>query len=666
MGALWNVVIVGGGAIALLMCIPVFLQMRKHPGGLHILFFAEMWERFSYYGMRALLVYYLTQHFLFDDSFANSQYGAYTSLVFLMPLIGGYLADRYLGTRKAIAFGALLLVAGHLTMAVEGEPAKQALVIDGATYVFDAEGRGGSRISYLPVGDTVCQLNPEQDDAPACSLRVDEDGALVFEGLPANAPIAAQIPRGEYAFEVQGRDRTALNIFYLALALIIMGVGFLKANISSIVGQLYPQGDPRRDPGFTLYYFGINFGSFWATALCGALGETYGWKYGFGLAGIGMALGFLVFVTRRLLFFIPGKPQLPDNIGLPPEPEKLRAGLIGPINREWLIYICGILGVGGVWMLVQSPPTVILDGLNAFAVANLQWLGLGAQSHIHIAIALLFGMVVVLGYVLFFMFKECSPIEKQRLSLALILVAAATVFWTFFEQAGSSLSLFASRNTQLPDDGFWTITASQTQSFNAGFILIFAPMFSAIWVFLGRRNMDPNPTLKFGLGLMQLGIGFLVLVWGAQFADENFKVPMVFLALLYLFHTTGELCLSPVGLSMITKLSPMKVVSTMMGVWFLSSALAQFVGGIIAGLAGTETVAGAALDPAGALETSTGVFWNLGLIAIAIGVGLAIASFVLKRLEHFGKDRLGDPLKTSHTQPDPPMPHPARPVEGDV
>lgn len=665
MAALFNIVVIAGVFITLVTCVPVFMQMRSHPRGLHILFFAEMWERFSYYGMRALLIFYLTQHFLFSDEFAGSQYGAYTSLVYLLPLIGGFLADKYLGTRKAIAFGALLLVAGHFLMAFEGEPARQVLVVDEQRIEFDVEGRGDSRRIYLPVAGERCELNP-RNAVEGCSIATNQAGALTFSNMPAGSDLPDTIAQADYQLEVTDRNQMILWIFYLALSLIIMGVGFLKANISSIVGQLYEQGDPRRDPGFTLYYYGINLGAFWASVLCGLLGETYGWGYGFGLAGFGMLFGFLVFTRRRLLFFLPGPAQLPDDIGAPPEPESLRQSVFGPLNKEWLIYLGGVVGVGVVWLLVQSPPAVILEPLGAFADSTLSIIGVSAAPHVHIGILLLIGSFIVLGYIGMFMARECTPVEAQRMGLALILVMAATVFWTFFEQAGSSLNLFASRNTNLPSDGFMTITASQTQSFNAGFILIFAPIFSFVWAWLGRRNLDPNPTLKFGLGLVQLGIGFLVLVWGAQFADENFRVPMIFLALLYLFHTTGELCLSPVGLSMITKLSVARVVSTMMAVWFLSSAWAQYVGGIIAGLAGTETVAGAALDPEAALESSTSVFWSLGLIAIAIGVGLGLLSFVLKFMAHEGKDRMGEPARTAHTQPDPAMPHPARPTEGDV
>ncbi len=652
MAGLLTIVTVVGLLITVTMCIPVFWQMRNHPRGLHILFFTEMWERFSYYGMRALLIYYLTQHFLFDDEFAGGQYGAYTSLVYLLPLVGGYLADRYLGNRKAIAFGALLLVAGHATMAVHGEPADQVFVYGQERIVFEAEGRGDSRRVFLPVGEGRCELNPAED-AGECAIRPNPDGDFVFSNLPAGAALPSVIPASDYTLEVENRSQLILNVFFLALALIIMGVGFLKASISSIVGQLYEQGDPRRDPGFTLYYFGINLGAFWASILCGALGETYGWHYGFGLAGIGMALGWIVFRQRRLLFFIPGPPQLPDHVGAPPEPEKLGQRVAGPLSREWLIYLGGFLGVAVVWMLVQSPPIAIVEAL-------------GGGSHAHIGALLSAGTIGVGLYIFVFMLRECTAIEAQRLILAIILILASVVFWSFFEQAGSSLSLFAARNTDLPNDGFFTVTASQTQAFNAGWILIFAPILSALWAWLGRRNLDPNPALKFGLGLVQLGFGFFVLVWGAQFADENFRVPLVFLGLLYLFHTTGELFLSPVGLSMITKLSPLKVLSTMMAVWFLSSAWAQFVGGIIAGLAGVPTVAGDVLDPQQSLDVSTQVFSTLGYVAIGVGAALAAFSFLLKRMAHESLDRDGSPLPTAHVQPDPPMPHPSRPTEGDV
>lgn len=629
----FNIVVVVGLVITGLTAIPVFTQMRHHPRGLHILFFAEMWERFSYYGMRSILVFYLTQHFVFSTGFASSQYGAYTSLVYLLPLIGGILADRYLGTRKAIAFGALLLVAGHLLMAAEGNSASQTLKYQNAVYTFEVDGRGDLRRTFLPVGDARCELNAASDTDSTCTIKASEDGALVFTGLPANSPIPATIAKDQYELGVADRNPLFVGIFYMALALIIVGVGFLKSNISAIVGQLYPPGDPKRDPGFTLYYYGINLGAFWATALCGLLGTSVGWWAGFGLAGVGMLFGWLVFTRARLLFWTKGPAQLPDNIGQPPAPEDLKSkGLFG-LSKEYTIYLGGILAVGVVWLLVQSPPKQILDGLNDFTQSALGFMNLPRQDHVHIFYLLMLGSIVFLGYI-FYTMTKVSKVEAQRLGLALILVAAATVFWTLFEQAGSSLSIFADQNTQLPSDGFLTVTAAQTQSFNAGFILLFAPVFAALWAWLGARNLDPNPTLKFGLGIIQVGIGFFMLVLGAQFADGEFQVPIVFLILLYMFHTTGELFLSPVGLSAISKLSVYKVLSTMMAIWFLSSAWAQYIGGIIAGMTETESVAGTALSNEAALKASLDVFWILGWVGVGIGVVLSLASFVLKHMAH--------------------------------
>ncbi|HOY77295.1 MAG TPA: peptide MFS transporter [Hyphomonadaceae bacterium] len=629
----FNIIVVVGLLITGLTAIPVFAQMRNHPRGLHILFFAEMWERFSYYGMRSILIFYLTQHFLFSGAFAGSQYGAYTSLVYLLPLIGGILADRYLGTKKSVAFGALLLVAGHVLMAAEGEPAVQTMKVGASEYRFEVEGRAGDRRIFLPVADARCELNPKASAGATCSITPNAAGDLVFTGLPANSPLPATIAKADYTFDVADRNPLFVGIFYMALSLIIVGVGFLKSNISSMVGQLYPQGDPRRDPGYTLYYYGINLGSFWASALCGLLGQSVGWWAGFGLAGIGMLFGWIVFTRQRLFFWSSGPKQLPPEIGNPPEPEKLAAKVAFGLSREQIIYVCGILSVGVVWLLVQSPPASILESLNAFADKNLSMLGITSQPHIHIAIALLISSALILGYI-FWNMRGLTSHESQRIGLALVLVAAATVFWTLFEQAGSSLNLFAERNTQLPNDGFFTINAAQTQSFNSAFILIFAPVFAALWTWLGVRKMDPNPTLKFGLGIMQVGFGFFMLTWGATFADGAFQVPIIFLILLNLFHTTGELFVSPVGLSAVSKLSVFKLLSTMMATWFLANAWAGYASGIIAGMADTETIAGAALDNKAALDSSLKVFEMLGWWGLGIGAALCVASFFLKHLAH--------------------------------
>ena len=608
-----NLVVAIGIIVTIATAIPVFLEMRKHPKGLHILFFAEMWERFSYYGMRGLLIFYLTQHFLFDDAFSSAQYGAYTSLVYLLPLVGGYLADKYLGNRKAIAFGALLLVAGHFTMGIEGEQAREALIYDGAQYELIAEGRGAAREVQISI------------DGASYDFSANAEGDLVIDGLPADASLPGTLAAGSFSTEIVERDRFFVNIFYLALALIIMGVGFLKANISSIVGQLYEENDPRRDGGFTLYYYGINLGSFWAAILCGLLGETVGWWAGFGLAGVGMLVGWLVFVRGRALFFLPGS-NLIGHVGNPPEPEKLKQKVFGPLSREGLIYLLGVAGVLVVWFMVQAH-TVMFGGMDL------------------LGIMLIIGGLLFIGYMIYYMVTKCTAVEAQRLILAIFLIVTSVVFWALFEQAGSSMNLFASRNTDLSvaEAAMWTLgpisiemslTASQTQSFNAGFILIFAPVFAALWAFLAKLQKNPNTVLKFALALVQVGLGFMLLVWGVAFADDSYRVPLVFLAGAYLLHTTGELCLSPVGLSAITKLSPAAVVSFMMAGWFLSSSFAQYVGGIIAAFTATETVAGQVLDPAAALNSYASVFSAIGWFAIILGIIVGAISFLLKRLGH--------------------------------
>ena len=617
-----NIVIIAGLIITLLTGIPVLMQILKnHPKGLIILFFAEMWERFSYYGMRGILIFYLTQHFLFDDATAASTYGSYTSLVYLLPLVGGILADRYIGTRKAIAFGALLLVAGHSLMAYEGRPATETLTYAGAQYEVVSEGRGAAR----EVGIMV--------DGQRYGFTAAESGGLALTDLPAGSSLPPVMEPGTYEMSAT-RDNMGVNSFYLALSLIIMGVGFLKPNISTIVGQLYPQGDPRRDSGFTLYYYGINLGAFWAAVLCGFLGQTVGWWAGFGLAGVGMALGFVVFVL--------GKPLLQGN-GEPPNPELIKRPVFGPLNREWLIYILAILGVAIVWFMVQRNALVgtVLGISTLLSLAAILWVIVGVCK---------------------------TWAQRQRMMLALVLIFGAVVFFTLFEQAGTSLNLFADRNVDLTiaptamqflgitigtpaqldaagitPSGFWidaTITAAQVQSFNAGFILIFAPIFAALWAWLASKKMDPNPTMKFGLGLVQVGLGFLVVVWAASsgMVSPTFQMPLMILALLYMLHTTGELFLSPVGLSEITKLSMPSVVSFMMAVWFLASSIAQFVGGKIAGLMGTETVGGQVLDPAGALATSLAGFDTLGKWGVGIGVAFILISFLIKGWSHGAND----------------------------
>lgn len=580
-----NMVAVAGIFITIATAIPVFLQIRRHPRGLFILFFAEMWERFSFYGMRGLLIFYLTQHFMFDDTFANGQYGAYGALVYLVPLLGGFLADHYLGTRKAVAFGALLLVAGHATMAFEGAPAKQVLTYQNQEYAFAVEGRGNARQVRLLV------------DGGQYAIGAVNAGDLEIKELPAGASLPAVLPKGSFELTVKERDPFYVGIFYLALSLIVMGVGFLKPNISSLVGQLYPQADPRRDSGFTLFYYGINLGSFWAAIICGWLGQEVGWWAGFGLASIGMLAGYIVFVL--------GKPLL-DGKGEPPDPVKLARPIAG-VRLEWWIYAGALIPLGVVWLLMQRFELV--------------------------GYALLAGSIIVLLYLIYFMITQCTRAEAQRMILALTLITFSVAYFTLFNQAGSSLNQFAQRNTELSLFGF-AMTPAQTQSFNAGFILILAPIFAGLWAYLEPRHLDPNAPAKFGLAMLQIAAGFGVLVWGAEnFANAEYRVPMIFLVGMYLLHTTGELFLSPVGLAQMTKLSPKATVATIMATWFLGSAWAGLLAGFIARTTAAQTVAGQVLDPAAALQTYIGVFTNVAIWGAAIGVVILILSPLLGRLD---------------------------------
>jgi POT family proton-dependent oligopeptide transporter len=582
-----DIVIVAGLVVAAVTAVPVILQLRHHPRGLRILFFAEMWERFSYYGMRGLLIFYLTQHFLFTDTAAAGSYGAYTSLVYLVPVIGGLLADRFLGARKAVAFGALLLVAGHFTMALEGEPATQVLTTHGAAYNFQVTGRGDARDVKLLVGG--------QPYAYAAAA----DGGLDIKGLPATAPLASHMAKGDYQISVAQQNPLFKNILFLALALIVMGVGFLKANISAIVGQLYPQGDPRRDPGFTLYYYGINLGSFLASITCGWLGQTVGWWAGFGAAGVGMALGWLVFVL--------GKPML-EGKGEPPDPVALAQPRFGPISTEWLIYLGAFAGVAVIWAVVQSF-TVVSYVLSA-------------------------GAIVTLGYVFWYMATKANKVERDRVILAMVLIAASVVFWALYEQGGSSLGLFAERNVDLHLYGDQAMKPAQAQSFQSGWILILAPVMAAIWTFLGRRGRDPNPVAKFGLGLLLIGASYYVIILGGQFAGADFKSPLIFLAAAYLMQTTGEMCVSPVGLSQMTKLAPPLLISTLMATWFLGTSGAQFVAAKIAQLTASDTIGGQVLDAGKALATYSHVFGMIGLWGLGAGVVMLALSPWLKKLAH--------------------------------
>jgi len=521
------------------------IQMRHHPKGLYILFFAEMWERFSYYGMRALLILYLTKHFLFTDGQAYGIYGAYTTLVYVTPVIGGVLADRYLGQRKAVLFGAVLLVLGHLGMAIEGEPVSVA----------------------------------------------------------------------------SERSPDVLNIFYLSLAFIIAGVGFLKANISAIVGELYPKTDERRDQAFTLFYVGINLGAYLGASIAGVLGEKVGWAYGFGLAGLGMLAGLIVFIW--------GKPLL-NGAGESSNPELLAKKQFAGLSTEWVIYIASIIGVVLIWFVIRD---------SSVGLINYKIPLFGKMTAVTTVLYPV--LILTYGYIIWTAVSTLKPHARNRILAALILISVQVLFWALFEQAGSSLNLFTDRSVDKDFMGS-EIPTTWFQSLNAMYIIVLGPMFAALWIWLGKRGMDPSAPMKFGFGIIQLGLGFLVLVWGSQAAGAA-ATSWVFIALLYLLHTTGELCLSPVGLSAMTRLSTPKMVGLIMGAWFLASGFGNFVASEIAKLTSSDKLEAQikALEEAGKavpVELLRGpamdVYSTIGWAAIGVGVLMVVVSPLIKRMMH--------------------------------
>ncbi len=585
-----------------------------HPKGLYVCFTTELWERFSFYGMKYLLLLYLTKYHLFTDEMGFEVLGAYAGLVYALPLIGGMIADRFLGMRKSVLFGGILLSLGHILMAVEGYQA-----------IFYAAG-----------------------------TTLTEDLALASGEVLAAGTVLAE--------DITMRDTAALKVFYLALALIVMGVGYLKPNISTIVGKLYSKEDPRRDSGFTIFYMGINIGSFVATILCGWLGETYGWKYGFGAAGIGMIIGLFTFTYGQK--FLMGHAE-------PAEPEKLKKSFLGPINVEWSIYLLSLPVLGVLWYLVQEEPVVLLTQ-NIFLIIAIVGLILYSMIHkrqdqnnsvayIIAAIAVLFGILAVfsnlhppswmeafsaayaeevmylsilliIGFVIYGFVTHYTD-EFGRTVVLMILVLSTIVFWALFEQSAGSMTLYADRVV----DRTWgnvTFTAAQFGSLNAGFIMLLAIPFAALWTWLAKKNLEPSTPVKFGLGILQAGLGFGALVFGAQFPDQSGQVAMIWLVLAYLLHTTGELCLSPVGLSAVTKLSIPNVVGVSMGTWFLATALSETVAQRIGKMAAMASQGGEVTDSASALSTYTELFEFLMWFGVGMGVFMIVISPILRRWMH--------------------------------
>jgi proton-dependent oligopeptide transporter, POT family len=572
-----------------------------HPRQLARLFTTEMWERFGYYGMRALLALYLTKHFLFSDQTTAGLYGGFTALVYLTPLVGGLLADRYLGSKKSVKFGAILMSIGYFTLCFGGETAKPNAVINGQRYEVAVENYVDRPTSTGAEKRFV--INGEE----RLLIKGNDDGSVSL--LRPDGGVAQNLPKG--AFE-SNADR---SIFYVMLMLaglsaVTIGNGFFKPNISTIVGTLYDQSDRRRDAGFTIFYMGINLGSLLSQLMCPFLADAVGWWAGFGLAALGMLASW------SLIQFDGGRLA---GYGEPPEREGA--------NRDLAIYVGAIVAVPVAlflfWNLMSAPPAAEGSGIVGYLLA-LPLMG---------KILFLTFLISVPG-ILIWALKAGNKVEFQMMVAAMVLIVFNVVFWTLFEQAGSSLTLFADRNTELSVFGLFNISAGQTQFFNALFIVMLAPLFSIMWNVLARRGVEPSIPIKFAIALMGVGLGFLFLVWGVQFAGPDFKVALWWLAGLYFIHSAAELCISPVGLSMITKLSIARIVGLMMGVWFLSISVAQYVAGIVAQVASVETVGGQVTNLKVSLDTYAGVFWTIGLASVAIGVLLFVLSPIIKKWMH--------------------------------
>lgn len=530
---------------------------RGHPKGLMVLFSAEMWERFCFYTMRGLLTLYLVKALAMKDAEAFAIYGAYNALIYAAPVVGGRIADKILGYRRAVILGAVMMMIGEFVICL------------------------GTK-----------------------------------------------------------------HAMYLGMGIIIVGNGYFKANISSIVGKLYRDGDPRRDAGFTIFYMGINLGAVLATLVGAPVGERLaetelahtGYLVGFALAGVGMIAGLVIFML--------GRDKL-EGHGEPPNPTQLHEPFIAGMSRQTLTIVGSFAVVPALYFLIQH------------------------HDIVNILLQVALGVVVI--QLLQAAFRDRNDrVQRDRIFVLMVLMFFNVVFWACFEQAGSSLTLFADRNVNRDVFGLFTMPASQTQFFNPAFIVLFGSVFSVLWVKLDERKLNPNIPMKFGLGIIQLGLGYLVLYVGATMAGADARVPLIILALMYLLHTTGELFLSPIGLSMVTKLAPKDLTGSVMGAWFLTFAFAHALAAKIAGLTGAEQGEAAgiaqlvdagqlALRPTGSihemiygaqemlapgyleamaqaakasLDSYVDIYTQMGLITVGIGVLLVLGSGLLNKWMH--------------------------------
>jgi POT family proton-dependent oligopeptide transporter len=456
---------------------PAARTILGHPPGLFLLFAVEMWERFSYYGMRGLLVLYLIAATTGDATGfnpgrgwsradASTLYGWYTGLAYLFPILGGIIADKLIGTHRSMLVGGLLITIGHVVLAVSG-----------------------------------------------------------FGALAENA--------------------LGMSVFIAGLALIVLGTGHFKPSVSVMVGQLYPQGDERRDAAFTIFYMGINLGAFLCAFICGTLGEKVGWHWGFGSAAVGMVGGLVLYALLR--------PRYLAGIGLPPP------GRTG--GSAWLFLLASL-------------------ALSALFGAAYHVGSLGAVSAALTPTVMAVITVVVVGLAAWFVAVQ-RPEDRGPTASIFLFMAFNVFFWVAFEQAGSSINVFTEQNTDRRLFGT-EVPATWFQSVNAGLIFLLAPAFAGLWTWLGRRHLDPSQPLKIALGLLFLGLGYVFMVWAGLAARDGAKASMLLILLTYFWHTVGELCVSPTGLSYVTKVAPARFVSLLMGVWFISSFIANLAGGLIA------------------------------------------------------------------------------------
>ena len=570
-----------------------------HPRQLARLFSIEAWERFGFYGMRALLVLYLTYHFLIGEQ-ANSIVGGYLSLVYLTPLVGGWLADRYLGSKRSVKFGAIVMAVGYFMLCFGGEAAKPYAVIDGTRYDVTETGGSGSLMKPGTKTQTIVK------DGQHLIIHGLPDGSIQLLG--SDKHVVQTVAKDSFKSDGE-RSPFHLTLMLVALSLVVVGNGFFKPNISTIVGSLYEPGDRRRDAGFTIFYWGINIGSIGSQTLCPFLVDWFGWWAGFLLVAVGMLISY------TLVQFEGGKLV---GYGEPPVRE-------GP-DRAPLIYILSLVSVPLFALIfsnvMNTPEAAAGSGFVGYLMAQ-----------------------PMLGKVLFFTFllavigipiwawKSGTRTEAQMMLAAIILIVFNVTFWTLFEQAASSLTLFADRNTTLSLFGI-PISAAQTQNFNPLTIVFFAPIVSWLWLTLAKKGWEPSIQIKFGMALILVGLGFVALASSGHFANGEFRVSLWWLVLTYFLHSIAELCISPVGLSMITKLSIARVVGMMMGVWFLSISVAEYFAGAIAQAAAVQTVGGQVTNPELSLHTYLGSFQTGGISTIVAGVVLLALSPVLKKLMH--------------------------------